>query len=85
MGKQIVVHSIDHASYSPQLISVVPKPMYSYSEAYREGIPWMESVATSKLLVQSQPLPRQGEIYRIAILGQYPFCFGGGGLLINVI
>ena len=34
MGKQILVHSIDHASYAPQLISVVPKPRYSYGEAY---------------------------------------------------
>ena len=84
MGKQIVVHSIDHASYAPQLISVVPKPTYSCSETYREGIPWMESVATSKLLVQSQSLPHQGEIYSITILGQYPFCLLGG-LLINVI
>ena len=57
MVKQIVVYSMDHASYAPQLISVVPKPTYSYGEAYREGIPWVESVATSKLLVQYQPLP----------------------------
>ena len=58
MGKQVVVHSIDHASWAPQLISVVPKPTYSYGEAYREGISWVESVATSKLLVQSWPLPK---------------------------
>ena len=49
MDKQIVVHSIDHASYALQLISVVSKPTYSYCEAYREGISWVESVATSKL------------------------------------
>ena len=84
MGEQIVVHSIDHASYARQLISVVPKPTYSYGEVYREGISWVESVATSKLLVQSRPLPNQGEIYNIRILGKYLFCFLGG-LLINVI
>ena len=84
MGKQIVVHSIDHASYALQLISFFSKPTYSYGEAYREGMSWVESVATSKLLVQSQPLPHHGEIYSITMLGQYPSCFLGG-LLNNVI
>ena len=78
MGKQIVVHLINHASYAPQLIIVVPKPTYTYGEAYREGISWVESVATLKLLVQSRPLPHQGQIYRIRILGYIPsVCWGG--------
>ena len=38
MEKQIMVHSIDHASCAHQLISVVPKPTYSYSGVYKEGI-----------------------------------------------
>ena len=84
MDKQIVVHSIDHAFYEPQLISVVPKPTYSYGEACREGTSWVESVTTLKLLVQSRPLPHQGEVYSIRILGKYPFCLLWG-FLINVI
>ena len=59
MGKQIIVHSINHASYAHQLISVFPKPTYSYSEAYGGGrISWVESVATLKLFGPISATPK---------------------------
>ena len=82
MDKQIGVHSIDHASY---LISVLPMLFYVlYKANYREGISWVESVATSKPLAVSQPLPHQSEIHSVGILGQYPTSMPGR-ILVNVM
>ena len=56
-GKQIVVHSIDHASYTPQLVKCSPHVMSIHCEAnYREGDILGGVCSYIKAIGLSQPL-----------------------------